>query len=63
MEPVVSTTVFVKVSLLLLPEKSVAVHVIVVTPSGKVLPDGGVQVTEGLGSTMSVAVLFDLLAR
>ena len=53
---VVSPTVFVNVPVVLLPDASVAVHVIVVTPIGNMLPDGGLQVTVGDGSALSVAV-------
>jgi hypothetical protein len=52
---VTSSTVTVKVQLLLLPLVSVAVHVTVVVPSEKVLPEEGVQLTVGLGSQLSVA--------
>jgi hypothetical protein len=52
----VSTTVMVKLPLLLLSSLSVAVLWMVVVPSGKVLPDGGVQTTVGLGSVWSLAV-------
>jgi hypothetical protein len=40
-----SNVVTVKLQLLMLPLASVAVHVTVVTPNGKQLPDGGTQVT------------------
>jgi hypothetical protein len=36
--------VIVKVQLLVLPRESVVVHVTVLVPTGKVLPDGGLQV-------------------
>ena len=39
-----------------LPEESVAVQSICVVPIGKNDPDGGVQLTEGLGSVSSVTV-------
>ena len=51
-----STTVTVKVQTLLLPLASRATFVTVVTPGGKVLPEGGVEVMTGLASQMSVAV-------
>ena len=38
-----------------LPLESLAVHVTVVSPTAKVEPDAGLQMTEGLGSTRSVA--------
>src|SRR5206468_12549906 len=53
---VVSTTVTVKVADPVLSLLSVAEQVTVVTPSGKVLPDGGVQVAVIEPSTVSVAV-------
>src|SRR5688572_26686745 len=40
----------------LLPLLSTAVQVTIVVPSGNVDPDGGVQVTFGAASAMSVAV-------
>src|SRR5262245_29334291 len=39
-----------------LPDASVAVHVTVVVPRGKKLPEGGTQTTEGAASHPSVAV-------
>src|SRR5206468_3669203 len=53
---VVSTTVTVKVADPVLSLLSVAEQVTVVTPSGKVLPDGGVQVAVIEPSTASLAV-------
>ena len=53
---VVSCTVIVKVSVAVLPALSVAVHVTVVIPSGKVLPDGRLQVGVMGPSTASLAV-------
>jgi hypothetical protein len=44
------------------PEWSEAVHETVVFPSGKVEPDPGLQLTVGLGSTLSVAVAEKLTA-
>ena len=52
---VVSTTVIVNVPLLLLPDASVAVHVIVCGPPSAKNPESGVQLTDGAGSTTSVA--------
>jgi hypothetical protein len=52
----VSLTVTVKMQLAMLWLESVAVHVTVVVPGAKVLPEGGVQTTVGLGSQLSVAV-------
>jgi hypothetical protein len=51
-----SRTVTEKLQVALLPESSVAVHVTVVMPTGKVLPLGGLHVTVGLGSQLSVAL-------
>jgi hypothetical protein len=48
--------VTVKLQLVLLPQSSVAVHVTVVVPAGKVVPDAGVQTTVTLVSHVSVAV-------
>ena len=53
---VVSTTVTVKVADPVLPALSVAEQVTVVGPSGKVLPDAGVQTGVIEPSTVSVAV-------
>src|SRR6266498_2241570 len=53
---VVSTTETLNVVEEWFPEASVAVHVTVVFPSAKVLPDAGKQLTVGLGSTVSDAV-------
>jgi hypothetical protein len=50
------STVTVNDALLVLPEKSVAVTITVVVPTGKVLPEGGFALTMGAGSTTSVAV-------
>src|SRR3954451_4268822 len=54
---VVSRTVTVKLAVALLPEASRAVQSTSVEPSGKVLPDAGRQLREGLGSWSSVAVV------
>jgi hypothetical protein len=54
--PVVSPTVTVKDAAPLLPRVSVAVHVTVVGPNGKVAPLAGVQLTATLPSIPSVAV-------
>jgi ribosomal protein L10 len=54
--PVVSVTVTVNDAARLLPRVSVAVHVTVVVPSGKVAPLAGVQVAATLPSTASLAV-------
>src|SRR5262249_50784158 len=53
---VVSVTLTVNDWTSWLPELSVAVHVTVLVPSGNRLPGGGEQLTEGFGSTLSVAV-------
>jgi hypothetical protein len=53
--PVVSPTVTVKDAARLLPRVSVAVHVTVVVPSGKVAPLAGVHVTGTVPSTLSLA--------
>jgi hypothetical protein len=53
--PVVSATVTVKEAARLLPRASVAVHVTVVVPSGKVAPLAGAHVTGTTPSTLSVA--------
>jgi hypothetical protein len=55
---VVSTTVTLNVHVELFALESVAVHVTVVAPNTKVLPEGGTQTTTGLGSVLSVAVGF-----
>src|SRR5207245_3378446 len=52
---VVSATVTVNVLVLVFPEESFAVIVTVVTPSANVLPEAGLAVTTGAGSTASVA--------
>ena len=39
-----------------LPDASVAVHVIVVSPTGKLEPEGGLQFTEGAVSQLSPLV-------
>jgi hypothetical protein len=52
---VVSCTVIVKELLPVLPASSVAVHVTVVVPSGKVLPDAGAHVEVRLPLTASIA--------
>ena len=44
-----SKAVTLKVQLAVLLDPSVAVQVTVVVPSGKQLPDGGVQTTVGIG--------------
>jgi hypothetical protein len=49
-----SKTVTLNVHVAVLPDVSVAVQVTVVVPSGKQLPDGGVQVTTTPGQ-LSVA--------
>jgi hypothetical protein len=48
-------TVTLNVQVVRLVQLSVAVQVTVVVPSGKVLPDGGKQVTATLVSALSVA--------
>jgi hypothetical protein len=53
--PVVSVTVTVNDALLRLPWASLAVHVTLVVPSGKVAPLAGVQLTATLPSILSVA--------
>ena len=53
---VVSFTVTLKEALALLPASSAAVQFTVVAPIAKVLPEAGVQLTEGDESTASVAV-------
>jgi hypothetical protein len=53
---VLSETVIVNEAVARFPDESVAVHVTVVVPSGKVLPGAGEQTTEGAGSTLSDAV-------
>ena len=45
-----------KLQVLLWPLASTAVQCTVVRPTGKLEPDGGTQVTTGVGSTLSVAV-------
>ena len=57
---VVSCTVTLKDALLRLPAVSVAVQSTVVVPSGKVLPEAGVQLGVTLASTLSVAVALKL---
>jgi hypothetical protein len=54
--PVVSVTVTVNDAAPLLPRASVAVHVTVVVPSGKIAPLAGVHVTGTAPSTASLAV-------
>ena len=56
MVPTGPNTPTVKLQELLLPLASVAVHVTVVVPMGKVLPEGGTQLIVGWGSQVSVAV-------
>ena len=51
----VSCTVTVNVTWLWLPAESVAVTVTVLLPSGNTVPDAGLAVTVGAGSTASVA--------
>ena len=51
-----SSTVTVKVAVLVTPKASTATQVTVLVPSGKVLPEGGVQVTGTLGWQRLVAV-------
>jgi hypothetical protein len=53
---IVSRTVTVKLPEDVFPVASVAVHVTVVVPSGKLVPDAGEHDTDGLGSRLSVAV-------
>src|SRR5580658_5331419 len=53
---VVSATVTAKLALDALPAASLAVHMTVVVPMAKVLPDGGLHVTGSVPSTMSVAL-------
>ena len=53
---VVSRTVTVKLAVAELPAASAAVHVTVVVPIGKVVPDAGAQVTGTAPSTLPVAV-------
>ena len=53
---VVSRTVTVKVAVLVTPKASTATQVTVLVPSGKVLPEGGVQVTGTSGWQTLVAV-------
>ena len=48
-------TVTVNVFVAMLPLASVAVQVTRVWPTPKTLPEAGVQVTSGLGSSLSVA--------
>ena len=50
-------TVTVKLQLVLLPQASLAVQVTTVVPIGKVLPLGGLQVTDGGGLQPPDAVL------
>ncbi len=50
-----STTITVKLPVLLLPEESVPVQTTVVVPKGKMLPEGGSHDTKGEGSWSSVA--------
>ena len=38
------------------PQESVAVHVTMVVPTGKTLPEGGAHTTAGVGSLSSLAV-------
>jgi hypothetical protein len=52
----VSLTVTVKVQLVVLADASVALHVTVVAPFGKVDPDGGTQPTALTPGQLSVAV-------
>ena len=52
-------TVTVKLQVAVLPEASVAVQVTVVTPTGKQLPEGGVQTTVTPGQ-LSLAVVVKL---
>ncbi len=54
--PVLSTTVIMNVQDASFPAPSLATQVTGVVPSGKVLPEGGMQVTCGEGSQSSVAV-------
>ena len=49
-----------KRQLLVLPAAFIAVHVTVVRPTGKSAPEGGVHVTRGEGSQVSIAVTVKL---
>ena len=51
---VVSTTVIVKLAVPVLPLVSVAEQVTCVLPSGKVLPDGGLQTAGSVGSRVVI---------
>ena len=52
----VSFTLTVKLPVLVLPTASVAVQVMIASPSKKVAPETAEQVTDGFGSMSSVAV-------
>ena len=52
----VLTTVTVKLAVAVFPEPSDAVHVIVVTPTGRSVPDAGEQLGPLVTPTLSVAV-------
>jgi hypothetical protein len=49
-------TVILKVQLVLLPAASLAVQVTVFVPFGNVLPEGGLQKTDGFGVQLSPAI-------
>ena len=53
---VLGITLITKLQLVALPQASVAVQVTRFVPTGKRLPDGGAQVTIGLGSHESVVL-------
>ncbi|HYV31276.1 MAG TPA: hypothetical protein VEO53_09255 [Candidatus Binatia bacterium] len=53
---VVSTTVTVKLQLLERPRLSVAVHVTLLLPKGKPLPEGGSQITGSAAPAASIAI-------
>ena len=57
MSPVaaVLTTVTVKLAVATFPELSDAVHIIVVTPTGRSVPDAGVHVGPTVTPTLSLA--------
>ncbi len=51
-----STTVTVKLQLLERPRLSVAVHVTLLLPKGKPLPEGGSQITGSAAPAASIAI-------
>jgi hypothetical protein len=57
---VVSCTVMLKPAVPVLPAASRAVQVTLVVPTGKLAPEGGTQVTAGLGDPASLAVAVKL---